>query len=293
MHSEDATSAAEDAEYRRRSTVNWETAASGWESERDRMRQVSTPVTDWLVDHLELAPGLTVLELAAGPGDVGIRVADELAGNGRVIVSDRAPAMVEAAGRWAAERGTAGVELRVLDAESLDLPDASVDRVVCRFGYMLVPDRDAALRETRRVLRPGGRVAFAVWADRERNDWATTLWDVLESRAPLPPARPGGPGMFALADRRVVNDSLARAGLEPAAIEEIPVEWRYADFAEYWRTAAAMNGGLTRLLPTMSDADQADLTAAVQAAVERFRDGEGYRLPGLALGVAATVAGAG
>ena len=176
----------------------------------------------------------------------------------------------------------------MLDVESLDLPEASVDRVVCRFGYMLVPDRDAAFRETRRVLRPGGRVAFAVWAERERNEWATTLWDVLESSTPLPPARPGGPGMFALADPGVVNDSLARAGLEPGAVEEIPVEWRYPDFDAYWRSAVAVNGALTRLLPTLSDAEQAELTAAVRAAIERFRHGAGYRLPGLALGVAAS-----
>jgi SAM-dependent methyltransferase len=287
MHAEDATSAAEDAEYRERSTLNWETAAAGWESERDRMRQVSAPVTDWLVDHLELRPGLTVLELAAGTGDVGIRVAETLAGQGRVILSDRAAAMVEAAGRWVTERGASGIELRVLDAESLDLPDASVDRVVCRFAYMLVPDRDAAFAETRRVLRPGGRVAFAVWAGHEQNDWATTLWDVLESRAPLPPARPGGPGMFALADRKVVAETLARAGLELEALEEIPVSWRYAGFDDYWRTAAAMNGSLARLLPTLPDSERADLAAAVRDAIERFRDCEGYRLPGVALGVAA------
>jgi SAM-dependent methyltransferase len=291
MHSEDATSAAADAEYRRRSTLNWESAAAGWEAERDRMRAISTPVTAWLVDHLELRPGITVLEIAAGTGDVGITVAEALAGSGRVIVSDRAAAMVESAGRWAAERGAPGVEVRVLDAESLDVPDESVDRVVCRFAYMLVPDRDAAFRETRRVLRPGGRVAFAVWAGRERNDWATTLWDVLESYTPLPPARPGGPGMFALADRGVVEDILVRAGLEPRTIEEIPVAWRYADFDDYWQAAAVLNGGLTRLLPTLSDAERADLVGAVRAAVARFRDGEGYRLPGLALGVAAAVPG--
>jgi SAM-dependent methyltransferase len=288
MHPEDATSAAADAEYRRRSTENWEHAAAGWVSERERTRERMAPVTEWLVDHLELRPGLTVLELAAGPGDVGIRVAEALAGDGRVIVSDRAAAMVDAAGRWAKERGAQGVETRVLDVESLDLPEASVDRVVCRFGYMLVPDRDAAFRETRRVLRPGGRVAFAVWAERERNEWATTLWDVLESSTPLPPARPGGPGMFALADPGVVNDSLARAGLEPGAVEEIPVEWRYPDFDAYWRSAVAVNGALTRLLPTLSDAEQAELAAAVRTAIERFRHGDGYQLPGLALGVAAS-----
>jgi SAM-dependent methyltransferase len=288
MHSEDATSAADDAEYRRRSTENWEHAAAGWISERDRMRERMVPVTDWLLDRLELQPGITVLELAAGPGDVGIRVAESLAGDGRVIVSDREAAMVEAAGRWAEERGAHGVETRVLDAESLDLPDASVDRVVCRFGYMLVPDRAAAFRETRRVLSPGGRVAFAVWAERERNDWATTLWDVLESSMPLPPARPGGPGMFSLAEPRVVEELLSGAGLEPRAIDEIPVEWSYADFAAYWRSAVAVNGALTRLLPTLSEAERDDLAAAVRAAIEPFRDGEGYRLPGLALGVAAS-----
>jgi SAM-dependent methyltransferase len=288
MHSEDATSAAADAEYRRRSTLNWEQAAAGWISERERMRERMTTVTEWLVDQLELTPGLTVLELAAGPGDVGIRVAESLAGDGRVIVSDRAAAMVEAAGRWAQQRGAQGVEARVLDAESLDLPDASVDRVVCRFGYMLVPDRDAAFRETRRVLRPGGRLAFAVWAERERNEWATTLWDVLESLMPLPPARPGGPGMFALADRGVVEDVLGRAGLEPQTVEEIPVEWRYPDFESYWRSAVAVNGGLARLLPTLSEDEQADLAAEVRGAIERFRAGDGYRLPGLALGVAAS-----
>jgi SAM-dependent methyltransferase len=288
MHSEDATSAAEDAEYRRRSSENWEHAAAGWISERERMRERMVPVTDWLVDRLELQPGITVLELAAGPGDVGIRVAESLAGDGRVIVSDREAAMVEAAGRWAEERGAHGVETGVLDAESLDLPDASVDRVVCRFGYMLVPDRAAALRETRRVLSPGGRVAFAVWAERERNEWATTLWDVLESSMPLPPARPGGPGMFSLAEPRVVEELLSGAGLEPRAFEEIPVEWGYADFAAYWRSAVAVNGALTRLLPTLSEAERDDLAAAVRAAIEPFRDGEGYRLPGLALGVAAS-----
>jgi SAM-dependent methyltransferase len=288
MHSEDATSAAEDADYRRRSRENWEHAAAGWIAERERMRERMAPVTEWLVDHLELQPGITVLELAAGPGDVGIRVAESLAGQVRVILSDRSAAMVEAAGRWAAERGARGVETRVLDAESLDLPDASVDRVVCRFAYMLVPDRAAAFRETRRVLRPGGRVAFAVWAERDRNGWATTLWDVLESSTPLTPARPGGPGMFSLAEPRVVEDLLAQAGLEPRAFEEIPVEWAYADFGAYWRSAVATNGALTRLLPTLSERERDDLAAAVRAAIDRFRDGGGYRLPGLALGVAAS-----
>jgi hypothetical protein len=85
-----------------------------------------------------------------------------------------------------------------------------------------------------------------------------------------------------------VQETLAGAGLEQRALDQIPVEWRYADFDAYWRSAVAMNGALTRLLPTLSGAEQAELAAAVRAAIERFRHGDGYRLPGLALGVAAS-----
>ena len=77
-----------------------------------------------------------------------------------MIYTDFSPAMVDAARR----RGTPGVEHRVLDMQAIDLPDASVDGVICRYGYMLVPDPALAMRETRRVLRPGGRVALATWA---------------------------------------------------------------------------------------------------------------------------------
>ena len=71
--------------------------------------------------------------------------------------------MVEAERRLAADAGLANIEHRVLDAERMDLEDASVDGVVCRYGYMLMADPAAALSETRRVLREGGRLAFAVW----------------------------------------------------------------------------------------------------------------------------------
>lgn len=285
MHDRDATSAAAE-EYRRRSTQNWETAAAGWEAERDRVARMGRPITEWLVSHLALEPGQTVLELATGTGDVGLAVAAALDG-GRVIMSDRSHAMVEAAGRAVEAAGAANADVRRLDAESLDLPDASVDRVVCRFAYMLIPDRRAAFAETLRVLRPGGRLAFAVWASADRNAWATTLWDVLEGHTDLPPAPPGGPGMFALGEPEVVTAVVEAAGLAVRAVEHIPVEWSYPDYDAYWRAQSSLNGGLTRLLPTLSEREREELSAAVRDAIEPFREGDGYHLTGVALGVAA------
>ncbi len=287
MHDQEATSRLAADEYRKRSALNWEEAAAGWESEAERVRMLGAPITAWLIEHLELDPGATVLELASGPGDVGLAVAAALEGTGAVIMSDRAQAMVEAARRAAAAAGLENVEMRVLDAESLDLADGSVDRVVCRFAYMLVADRVAAFRETHRVLRPGGRLAFAVWSTAADNEWATTLWDVLEARTDLPITPPGGPGMFALADPDVIRGLVTAAGFDLRAIEPIPVTWSYPDFDSYWRAQSSLNGGLTRLLPTLAASERDALIDAVRAAVEPFRSDGGYRLAGVALGVAA------
>lgn len=285
MHDQDATSAAD--AYRRRSAQNWDTAAAGWESERDRVRAMSRPLTAWLIAGLDLRPGVSVLEVAAGPGDTGLEVAAALGGDGTVILSDRSPAMADVARRAAAEAGLKNVEVRVIDAESMDLADEVVDRVVCRFGYMLLPDPAAGLRETRRVLRAGGRLAFAVWGPAAENAWATTLWDVLERLTDLPPTKPGGPGMFALGDPDTLRRLLTDAGFRVRAVEPIPVEWAYADFDDYWHAQTSLNGGLTRLLPTLAPAERDALVSAVREAVEPFRVGDGYSLAGVTLGVAA------
>ena len=118
--------------------------------------------------------------------------------------------MVEAARQHAAELGVTNADFRVLDADRLELPDASVDGVLNRFGYILRGNPPPALREIRRVLRPGGRLAFAVWAARELNPWMTVPADVMVERGHLAPARRGGapavrppqPGVDRAASRR-------------------------------------------------------------------------------------------
>ena len=115
-----------------------------------------------------------------------------------------------------------------MDMQAIALPDSSVDAVVSRYGYMLVPDPALALRETRRVLRPGGRLAFATWAPANRNPWATAYGPVLIERGLLEPPRPDEPGQFSLGD--------------PARIEELV---RGAGFAELVgdRSARRLPGG--------------------------------------------------
>ena len=113
-----------------------------------------------------------------------------------MISSDFAPEMVEIA--RASGQGRDNLEYRVLDAERMALEGDSVDGVGCRYGYMLMADPGAALRETRRVLRDDGRLAFAVWSTPERNPWVAIPAMTLVQRGHVPPTEPGAPGAFAL-----------------------------------------------------------------------------------------------
>lgn len=138
----------------------WGATAGEWERQRTVVADIAGPVTTWLVEHLDPRPGETVLELGAGPGtDSGFEVAARLGSAGRLVCSDIAAEMVEAARREGERRGLTNVEYRVVDAQTPDLPDAAFDAVLARWVYQLVPDPVAALTEARRVLRPGGRLA--------------------------------------------------------------------------------------------------------------------------------------
>jgi len=288
MHRTETTSLGSADEYRRRSYRNWQSAAAGWEREREAVQAALAPLTDWMLERLAAQPGQTLLELGAGTGETGLLAARLVDPGGRVLLTDRSTAMLEAAERRARELGLSNVELRALDMEAIDLPEAAVDGVLCRLALMLVPDTTAALAGIRRVLRPGGRLIATVWDAVERNPWAPALWEVVERMTDLPPARPGGPGMFSLGDAGGIEALLADAGFREIAVERIAIEWRYDDFESYWRTQSSLNGSLSQLLPTLPQEERDLLADAVRKAVERFRGPEGYRAPGSALGISAS-----
>ena len=168
-----------------------------------------------------------MLELACGPGGVGIAAAELVAPGGEVVLSDVAAEMTAIAAARAAAAGAVNVQARVLDLESIDEPDASYDVVLCREGLMFAPDPARAASEIRRVLRPGGRVAIAVWGPRERNPWLGLVFDAVSAQtgAPVPP--PGVPGPFSLGDsRRLVGAARRDAGLADVQISELPTPLR-------------------------------------------------------------------
>jgi SAM-dependent methyltransferase len=274
-------------EQRRAALETWEAMAPGWERWRAQVEVTSTPVREWLVRELEVRPGDTVLELAAGPGDTGFAAAELVGEDGRVISTDFSPAMVEVARRRAAELGLGNVEHRIMDAERIELEDDSVDGVLCRFGYMLVPDPDAALAETRRVLRDGRRLALAVWRGAEQNPWISIAGRILVERGLFPRPQPGAPGIFALADDERLRALLERAGFAVERMEDVPVKFVYRDVDDYVVRAKDTGGGFAKVWQDAPEDERAAIRDLLDDAFAPYAAGDGYEFPGVALAVAA------
>jgi SAM-dependent methyltransferase len=261
--------------HRASSLAGWEAAAPGWVRRQEAIRALGAPVSRWMLDAVYLKPGERVLELAAGLGETGMLAAQLVAPTGGVIVSDQADAMLEGARARAAELGLANVEFQVLGAEWIDLPLASVDAVLCRWGYMLLADPSAALGETRRVLRPGGRVALAVWDSIEHNPWAAQpALELIERGLAKPPA-PETPGPFALGDPERVRALLQQAGFVEIEVQALEIEQRPSSFEVFWETTLDINHSFHDAVLSRPEPEIAEIRAALAARLEPYTSAEG------------------
>jgi ubiquinone/menaquinone biosynthesis C-methylase UbiE len=274
-------------EQRRQAYETWETMAPGWEKWREPIERTSTPIRDWMLRQVDPQPGDTVLELAAGFGDTGHAAAELVGEEGRVVSTDFSPTMVDIARRRANHLGLANVDHHTMDAERIELDDDSVDGVLCRFGYMLMPDCARALAETRRVLRRGGRVALAVWREADRNPWISIVGRMLLARGHVPRPEPGAPGMFAMARDERIRELLEGAGFSVRRIEEIPVRFVYESLDQYIHRARDTGGIFAKVWREVPAAEREAMESQLEDAFAPYEVDGRYELPGVAVGAAA------
>jgi SAM-dependent methyltransferase len=277
------------SEYRRASLDRWSRVAGAWGAHRDTIQSAAHPVSLWLVDAIEPQPGHRVLELAAGPGDTGFLAAELIAPGGTLISSDAVDEMVDQARARAAELDIANVEFRTIDAEWIDLPTASVDGVLARWGYMLLADPATALGETRRVLRPGGRVALAAWTDPDENPWASVPLTEAVALGAVEQPDLDAPNMFAFRDPQRIRRLLEEAGFTDIAIEQIAIVYRYPSLDDWWDAQLDISTSLARIVGALTPAQRDDLRDAIDARLQRYVDADGaVALPGCTHVAAAT-----
>jgi SAM-dependent methyltransferase len=230
-----------------------------------------------------------VIVRAAGPADTGLMAAELIAPGGTLISSDFVEPMLDVARERARELGIENVEFRLLDAEWLDLEAASVDAILCRWGYMLMADPAAALRESRRVLRPGGRLALAAWDAPERNPWVAAAAGQLVRRGHAPPPDPDAPSMFAFAPEGRIVTLLEDSGFMDIRVDGVDIAYAFDDLDDWWSMLLDCGRPLSLAVAQLPDDEVESLRAAAAAELAEYRrpDG-GLVVPGRSLVAAAS-----
>jgi SAM-dependent methyltransferase len=228
-----------------------------------------------------------ILDVATGTGLVALEAAKRVGPGGTVLATDFLPAWEPYVRETASEAGVTNLTFAAMPAEALELPDASFDVVYCQFGLMFVPEPVRALREMRRVLRPGGRIGIAVWSVPEKvglfliSRIAGPALPPVAGEAPPSPMSMGAPGL--------IEGLIAQAGFSDIATKRVTRFHEIADPETEWTAwredLAATDGSGLASLP---EGEQQRLHDEVIAALEAFRDGDVVRIPSEAIVVTAT-----
>jgi ubiquinone/menaquinone biosynthesis C-methylase UbiE len=177
-----------------------------------------------------------------------------------------------------------------MDAQALDLDDDSVDAAMSRLGLMLVPDPSVAFEELRRVVRPGGTVAYAVIGAPDHNEWMALMMGALMQNGHQPvtgnPFELGGP--FGLSSPDVNAEMLRTAGFVDIQIEQISGAMTVVDADDYWDLQSSLAGPVKATVEQLTDDERATVRATLAGMVAGFEADGGFALPSRLVAVRAS-----
>jgi len=258
----------------------WSQSARYWDKHREIMREMFAPVTQALIEDAGIRGGCAVLDVATGPGEPALSIAGMIGPEGKVVGSDAVPEMVEAARREGQRRGLRNASFEVAFAESLPFPAGAFDAVVSRFGVMFFPSPVDCVRECLRVLRPGGRIALAVWHFAARNPFHHAVARVVERYVETPPPAPDSPDAFRFAEPGKLQALLASAGVASTSERLLQFSIRAPISAEeFWELRREMSDKLRTKLAALPPQQDADLRREVIDALGAYSCGGGMDMP--------------
>ena len=259
-------------QFRQKLKKDWtgDETVSAWRKWHAEIASFTRGVTEALLNEAQLGPGLEVLDLASGVGDPALSIAPAVAPSGRVVATDLGPGMISLAAELAHNNGLGNIEFREANAESLPFPDSSFDRITCRFGAMFFPDLQKALRESLRVLKPGGRLCFAVWGKQEQPFFSATH-GVLHKFIQPPAPDPEAPNVFRFAERGRIQHELETAGFQNVKEEflTIPARWN-GSLELYVQQFTEISVTARPLLAQLSPARRDDVLFDILAGLKKF-----------------------
>ena len=248
----------------------------GWEEVSHDYAHWFVPLTRQSVEPLLDAAGVEassrVLDVATGPGVVA---AGAVTRNADVTGLDFAAEAIEIA-----RRNVPSASFQVGDAQAMPFADQTFDAVICAYGIMHMPNPDLALAEMRRVLKPDGQLALAVWEAPAETNGFGLLFQAIKSHGSVDVDLPHGPDFFQFGSVEKLIDAMTTRGFAKARAETLPQNWSFANSDGY---IASIVDGTVRsrgLLNAQTRADREAIEAALRKGLQKFQQDAGdYRIP--------------
>lgn len=249
----------------------WNDNAAAWREHSSTIRTMFAPLTAAIIEAAGIQAGQSVLDVAGGPGEPSLTIAEVVGPTGSVTCTDAVAEMVAAAENEAKYRGLTNVSFQQCLADALPFPDNTFDAAVSRLGAMFFPDVLAAFREMLRVVKTNGAVCLVVWGRNELNPFTTIITKVMSRYLPMPPAEPDAPGAFRFSAPGKLAGLLTEAGAKDVRERDLNFRIEARITAEqFWLMRAGTSGTLREKLAKLSNADAQQVAVDVQEAVREY-----------------------
>lgn len=260
-------------EIREQQKATWNKFSPGWKKWDEITMEWLKPMGDEIIRRIQPKDGDTILDVASGTGEPGLTIASTMK-TGKVILTDLAEDMLEITRENAARRGIQNIETCACDVCELPFPDNTFDSISCRFGFMFFPDMLLAAKEMYRVLKPGGRIATAVWNVPEKNFWVTVTMGAINRNIEMPVPPQGSPGIFRCAKDGLMTNLFSQAGFKNVSQTEVPGNIKSHTADVYWELMTEIAAPVVAGLSKADDAMKAKIKGEVFKALnEKYSDG--------------------
>lgn len=238
-------------QIREQQKETWNKFSPGWKKWDQFTMNFLQPMGDAIINELNIKQDDTVLDIACGTGEPGLTIA-KLAGKGKVTGIDLAEHMLEIANEHARNKQIRNYDTLVCDVCELPFDQNFFDKISCRMGFMFFPDMQLASDQMYKVLKPGGRMATAVWAGPAKNVWISSIMSTISRNMQIPPPPEGAPSIFRCAKPGMIKGIMEKSGFKNVKEKEVNGKMLLEGFEIFWNM---MNEVAAPVVSALSKAD--------------------------------------
>ena len=258
------------AKYKQTTFEQWQSAAEAWYRWSPAINRWLGKATDEMLNLAGVSTGQRILDIAAGAGEQTISAARKVGPSGYVLATDLSPNILEFATEMARRENLHNIETQIMDGEALTLQDASFDVVFSRVGLIYFPNQQKALKETWRVLKPGGRIGAIVYSTADKNEFFSVPISIIRRRANLPAPLPGQPGPFSLGATGIIEAAFQNAGFKNVSVIRVNSPVLMSSASECVRFEKESFGALHQMLGALSSQEKDSVWEEIETALKKF-----------------------